>query len=127
MKKIFFFFTLSVIAFIFIGTAVFLYNKSQEKPVEYETTTPFITTIVKKTVATGKILPRKEIEIKPQVSGVIDQLFVEAGDEVKKGDLLARIELIPDMEHLSSAESQYETAKISLNNAKLEYERQKEL
>ncbi|VUD52954.1 Macrolide export protein MacA [Thalassocella blandensis] len=127
MKKIVFFFFLGLIAFIFIGTAVFLYNKSQEKPVIYQTTQAFQTSIVKKTVATGKILPRKEIEIKPQVSGVIDTLFIEAGDQVKKGDLLARIELIPNMEHLSSAESQLETARINLRNATLEYEKQKEL
>lgn len=112
---------------LFVGTAVFLYQKSQEVPVVYETTTPFVTDIVKKTIATGKILPRKEIEIKPQVSGVVDQLFVEAGDEVKKGDLIARIELIPDMEYLNRAESQLESAKISFENAKSEMERQKSL
>lgn len=127
MKKIVFFLSLSFIAVIFVGTAVFLYNKSQEKPIVFETATAFTTNIIKKTVATGKILPRKEIEIKPQVSGVIDKLFVEAGDIVKKGDLIARIELIPNMEHLSSAESQLETARINLRNAKLEYDKQKEL
>lgn len=127
MKKVFLFLTLAIFASIFIGTAVFLYNKSQEKPVIYEVTKPFTTSIVKKTVATGKIVPRKEIEIKPQVSGVIDTLYVEAGDEVKKGDLIARIELIPDMEHLSNAESNLESSKLNLQNAQLEYEKQKEL
>lgn len=127
MKKFFLILISLVIVAVFIGTAVFLYQKSQEKPVIYETATAFKTDIVKKTVATGSIKPRKEIEIKPQVSGVVDKLFVEAGDVVNKGDLMARIQLIPDMEHLSTAESRLESARINLRNSKLEYERQKVL
>ncbi len=127
MKKIIWSLVGVGILVLFVGTAVFLYQKSQEVPVVYETTKPFVTDIVKKTIATGKILPRKEIEIKPQVSGVVDQLFVEAGDEVKKGDLIARIELIPDMEHLNRAESQLESAQISYENAESEVNRQKAL
>ncbi len=126
-KKITFFVSISAILLLFIGTAVFLYNKSQEKPVVYETTTPYTTTIVKKTVATGKIIPRKEIEIKPQVSGVIDTLYAQPGDLVNKGDLIARIELIPDMEYLSNAESSFEKARLNLKNAELEYKKQKQL
>jgi HlyD family secretion protein len=127
MKKFFLTLISLIIVVVFIGTAVFLYQKSQEKPVIYETATAFKTDIVKKTVATGSIKPRKEIEIKPQVSGVVDKLFVEPGDIVNKGDLIARIQLIPDMEHLSAAESRLESARINLQNAKLEYERQKVL
>lgn len=127
MKKIIWSIVALALLVVFIGTAVFLYNKSQEAPVVYETTTPFITDIVRKTIATGKILPRKEIEIKPQVSGVVDQLFVEAGMTVAKGDLLARIELIPDMEHLNSAESQLEAALINFKNAEAEMLRQQQL
>ena len=127
MKKIFLIFIALITIAVFIGTAVFLYQKSQEKPVIYETASAFKTDIVKKTVATGSIKPRKEIEIKPQVSGVVDKLFVEAGDVVSKGDLIARIQLIPDMEHLSTAESRLESARINLKNAQLEYERQKVL
>jgi len=112
---------------LFIWTAVFLYQKSQQKPVVFETTHAFKTDIVKKTVATGKIEPRREIEIKSQVSGVVDKLFIQAGDHVKKGDLLARIELIPNMERLSSAESNLETAKLSMENDKKEFMRQKKL
>ena len=127
MKKTFLILLTLIVAAVFIGTAVFLYQKSQEKPVVFETATAFTADIVKKTVATGSIKPRREIEIKPQVSGVIDELFVEAGDQVEKGDLIARIKLIPDMEHLSAAESRLEAAQINLRNAKLDYERQKTL
>ncbi len=116
-----------VILGVFVWTAVFLYNKSQEKPVIFETATPFVTDIVKKTVATGKILPRKEVDIKPQVSGVVDKLFVEAGTDIKKGDLIARIQLIPDMEHLNGAESRLEIAELNMENAKEDLDRNKKL
>ena len=127
MKTISLIFITLIIATLFIGTAVFLYQKSQEKPMFFETATAFTADVVKKTVATGSIRPRKEIEVKPQVSGVVDKLFVEAGELVEKGDLIARIQLIPDMEHLSSAESRLDSARINLKNSKLDYERQKTL
>ena len=79
MKKIFIYLVLAGIAALFIGTAWFLYQKSIEKPVVYETAGAFVIDIVKKTVATGKIVPRREVEIKSQVSGVTETLFVEAG------------------------------------------------
>jgi len=112
---------------LFVGTAVFLYQKSQQKPVIFETNKAFRTDIIKKTVATGSIKPRKEIVIKPQVSGVVDKLYVEAGAIVNKGDLLARIQLIPDMEHLSNAESRLASARINLKTAKLKLNRQTQL
>lgn len=127
MKKFIWFVTLGLIAAVFIGTAVFLYNKSQEKPVVYQSDDVFRTTIVKKTVAVGKVIPRREVEIKSQVSGVVEQLFVEAGQTVKKGDIIARIALVPNMMMLNQAESQLETAKLNLQNVTVEFERQKKL
>ncbi len=127
MKKfILIFISISILS-IFIGTAVFLYQKSQEKPIIFDTNKAFRTTIIKNTVATGSIKPRKEIEIKPQVSGIIDKLYVESGAIVNKGDLLARIQLIPDMEHLSNAESRLELSRINLKTAKLNLDRQSQL
>jgi HlyD family secretion protein len=118
-------------ALIIIGafgyTFYFLYEKSQEKPVVYETTTPFIQTIIKKTVATGSVVPRNEIAIKPQVSGIVDEIFVEPGDYVNKNDLIARIKIIPNMINLSNAESRVKQAKISLRAAQTEYDRMKQL
>ncbi len=112
---------------LFVGTTVFLYRKSQESPVVFETTQPFVTDIVHKTVATGNIVPRKEVAIKSKVSGVVDEIFVEAGQTVERGHLLARIELIPDMAFLSNAESALETARINFRNAESELARQKSL
>lgn len=127
MKKLVWFAILALIAFIFIGTAVFLFNKSQEKPVVYETDAPFKTTIIKKTVAIGKVIPRKEVNVTSQVSGVVEKVYVVAGQTVKKGDLIARITLAPNMVMLNSAESQLQSAEINLKNAEDELERQKKL
>jgi len=120
-----------LVALIIIGafgyTFYFLYQKSQEKPVVFETTTPFKQTIIKKTVATGSVVPRNEIAIKPQISGIIDELYVEPGNFVKRGDLIARVRIIPNMINLSNAESRVKQAIISLRAAQTEYDRMKPL
>jgi HlyD family secretion protein len=127
MKKIIWFCVLGLVAIIFIGTAVFLYKKSQQAPVVFQSDAVTKTTIVKKTVAIGKVIPRREIEVKSQVSGVVEQLFVVAGQKVKKGDILAKITLRPSMLQVNQAESQLESAKINLQNTEVEYQRQKKL
>jgi len=127
MKTFFKIFILVVIVGIFIFTIYFLYNKSQAKPVVFETSTPVVTNIIKKTVATGSVVPRKEIEITPKVSGIIEEIYVEEGKIIHKGDLIAKVRIIPDMVNLNNAESRVNRAKISLENAQQNYDRQKEL
>ncbi|HEY6527182.1 MAG TPA: efflux RND transporter periplasmic adaptor subunit [Cellvibrionaceae bacterium] len=127
MKKFFAILMGLVTAGLFIGTAVFLYSKNKQKPVVYATVQAAKVDIVKKTVATGQIVPRKEIEIKSQVSGVMQELYVQAGQLIKKGDLIAKIEIIPNMQVLSSAESQMDRARLNLENAQKDFERQKNL
>ena len=112
---------------IFGYTIYFLYQKSQTKPVVYETSNPVISNVIKKTTATGSVIPRKEIEIKPVVSGIIDALYVVEGQQLKKGDLIAKIRIIPNMINLNNAKSAVETSKIKLEDAKRNYERQLEL
>jgi HlyD family secretion protein len=116
-----------IILVVFAGTIVYLYRKSQAKPVVFETTTATISNIVKKTVATGKVVPRKEIEIKPQISGIISELYVEPGQKVKVGDMIAKVRIIPNMISLNEAESRLNRAKISLDDARTNYDRQKTL
>jgi HlyD family secretion protein len=118
---------LVVILAIFAVTIIYLYRKSQEKPVTYQTEAAFITNIIRKTVATGSVIPRKEIEIKPQVSGIVEELFVEAGKKVRQGDILARVRIIPDLVTLNNAEARLEKAKITMEDAKINYDRQKKL
>ncbi len=112
---------------LFIGTGYFLYQKSQEPPVVYETEAPFKTDIVKKTIATGTIVPRKEVALKSQVSGVVEKLYVEEGATVKVGDAIAKIRIIPNVVALNNAQTQLQTARINLENATKEMQRQKEL
>ncbi len=109
---------------VFGYTIYFLYQKSQTKPIVYETTTPIISDVIKKTTATGSVVPRKEIEIKPVVSGLIDELYVEEGQVLKKGDLIAKIRIIPNMINLNNAKSAVEVQKIKLEDAKRNYDRQ---
>ncbi|MDA3906038.1 MAG: efflux RND transporter periplasmic adaptor subunit [Bacteroidales bacterium] len=127
MKKIFRILLIAILIGAFGGTMFFLYNKSKTKPDVFETKNPFISTVILKTVATGSVVPRYEIEIKPQVSGIIDELFVEAGDRITKGQVLARIKIIPDMVTLNSAETRLNKAKINYEDAKIDYDRQQKL
>ena len=116
-----------LIAVTFIGALYYLYQKNQEDPVVYETEEPSEQTIVKKTVATGKIVPKEEVLIKPNISGIIDEIYIEAGDRIKAGDLIAKIRVIPNVSSLQSAQDNVATARINLDNERKVYERQKEL
>ena len=127
MKRIMKFLILGVIALVFVGTIVFLYRKSQAAPVVFQIDSPAKMTIIKKTVATGKVIPRREIEVKSQVSGVVEKLYVTAGQTVKKGAIIARISLRPNMLNVSSAEAQVAAARINLRNQAADMERYKKL
>jgi HlyD family secretion protein len=108
-------------------TMFFLYSKSQTPPVVFQTLTPFDTVVIKKTVATGSIIPRKEVNMKSRVSGVVEKFYVVAGQEIKEGDIIARIKIIPSMANMQSAETRISQAKVSFDNAAIEYERNKKL
>lgn len=127
MKRVVPFLVVVAVAGVFGGTLYFLYQKSRRPPVVFETQAPLITDIVKKTVATGSLVPRQEIEIKPRVSGVISKLYVEPGQVIAKDALIADIQIIPDMLDLNRAESAVGSARISFENAKRELERNRGL
>ncbi len=123
MKKFLRIFMWCVIAAIFVGTFVYLFMKSRPEAEVFELVSPTTGTIERNTVLTGKIEPRDEIEIKPQVSGIISEINVEEGDMVQAGDIVAKIKIVPDEGQLSSALSRVETAKISLEDARVKHER----
>ena len=127
MKKIFRILGVTLLVVVFGGTIAFLYTKSKKKPDVYETKTPVISNVIQKTVATGSVVPRQEIEIKPQVSGIIDEIYVEAGDRIEKGQIIAKINIIPDMVNLNAAESRLKRAEIDFQDAKIDYDRQQKL
>ena len=127
MRKIFKILGIVILVGIFGGTIYFLYTKSKKVPDVYETKNPFVSNVIRKTVATGSVVPRKEIEIVPQVSGIIDELYVVAGDFVKKDQVIAKIKIIPDMVNLNNAENRLNRAKLSADDAKVDFDRQQKL
>lgn len=116
--------------FLIIGSILlggYFYKKSNKDPVVYDITKPEILDIIKKTVATGSIKPRLEVHIKPQVSGVVEELYLEPGLMVKKGERIAKIKLVPSQVNINSAQSSVELARIRFKESQRELERQKEV
>ena len=117
----------AIIALIFIGTFVFLWQKSQPKEIVYSEFTPKLDSLQKTTIITGKIEPRNEVYVKPQISGIITEILKEAGDYVQQGEVIAKVKVIPDMGSLSNAEARVRLADINLEQAKVDYDREKNL
>lgn len=111
----------------FGATLVFLYFKSRDEAPVFKTQSAEVTDIIKKAVATGKIVPRREVQIKPRVSGIIKALFVKPGDVVENGTLIAEIRIIPDMAALTRAEATVRSAHIAIKHATAELKRGEEL
>ena len=107
--------------------AAYFIKTNDKSAIVYETKTIINTSIEKKTVITGKVIPEDEVEIKPQIQGIIDALFVEEGDKVKTGDLLAKIKVVPNEQNLNAAEGRVANSKIVLKNAQIEFKRNKNL
>lgn len=112
---------------LFAGTVVFLVAKSRKPETVYQTEAPKRATIIKKAVATGSVVPRQEVEIKPRVSGIVESIAVEPGQLVKEGDLIARIRLVPDMVNLSNAQNRVARAENDFATAQQDYDRNKAL
>lgn len=107
--------------------AAYFIKTNNKSAIEYETETAIITSIERKTVVTGKVIPEDEVEIKPQIQGIIETLFVEEGDLVNTGDLLARIKVVPNEQNLNAAQGRLANSKLVLKNAKIDYDRSKDL
>ncbi|MGB1284056.1 MAG: efflux RND transporter periplasmic adaptor subunit [Polaribacter sp.] len=118
---------LIIIGVLFIAALIWFGKKNKKSIVEYETEKPFKTTIVKKTVATGKVTPLEEIEIKPQITGIIDRVLLLEGAKVKKGDLIAKVRVVPNEQSLISAKGRVDNIRIRLKNAEISYKRNKNL
>lgn len=127
MKKYLKITLLVIVAAIFVGTFVFLYQKSKPKTTIYEVVTPEVVDLQKTTVATGKVEPRDEILIKPQISGIVDEVYKEAGETIKKGEVIAKVKVIPELGQLNSAESRVRLSEISAAQAETDFGRVKKL
>ncbi|MGR4838151.1 MULTISPECIES: efflux RND transporter periplasmic adaptor subunit [unclassified Bacteroides] len=118
---------LVVVAALFIWTFVFLYQKSRPKVAVYETVTPEVTDLEKNTVATGKVEPRDEVLIKPQISGIVSEVYKEAGQTIKKNEVIAKVKVIPELGTLNSAESRVRLAGINATQAETNFARTQKL
>ena len=120
----------TAIAFLFFGAAFamgYFIKTNAKSLIDYDTKTPKILSIENKTVVTGKVIPEDEVEIKPQISGIIEKLYVEEGDLVANGDLLAKVKVVPNEQSLNTAKGRLSNAKLVLRNAEVEYSRNKQL
>jgi HlyD family secretion protein len=127
MKKYFKIVIAALVALVFIGMFVFLWMKSQPKPDVYEEFTPEVMDLKKTTVVTGKIEPRNEVNVKPQISGIIAEIMKEAGEHVQAGEVIARVKVIPDMQQLSSAQARVRLATVNAQQAKTDLDREQVL
>jgi HlyD family secretion protein len=127
MKKIRGIILLVILGLVVVWTFVVLWNKSRPKVDVYEIVTPTVETIENKTIATGRVEPRYEILIKPQISGIVSDVMKEAGEKVVVGEVIATVKVIPEMGQLNSAESRLRVSDINLKQIQAEYERQQRL
>lgn len=109
------------------GTFVFLWNKTRPVKEIYAIVTPHVDTIEKRAVATGKVEPRDEVAIKPQISGIVSEVYKEAGELVRQGEVIAKVRVVPEMATLNSAESRVNVARINLEQTRRDFGRIEEL
>lgn len=127
MNKIVRYLLIALIVFGVLFAAAYFIKSNSKASITYETQTALITSIEKKTVATGKVIPEDEVEVKPQVQGILESLFVEEGNFVQEGQLLAKIKVVADEGQLNSAKGRLANTKIILKNAEIEFNRNKTL
>ncbi len=127
MNKIVKYILIGILVLGALWAAAFFIKSNSKEAITYETQNPFISNIEKKTVATGKVVPEDEIEIKPQISGIIQKMYLQEGEKVKAGDLIATIKVVPNEQSLNQARGRVRNAELALNNIKIEYNRNKTL
>jgi len=118
---------LIAIALVFFGALYYLYTKNQEPPVVFQTEKTEVKTIIKNTIATGNIVPDEEVLIKPNISGIIQEVYIKAGESIKAGDLIAKIKVVANVSTLNNTQNQVQSAKIDLDNQEKLFQRQKVL
>ena len=127
MKKFFRIFWISLLVLVFLGTMVFLWMKSRPEVQTWQLLSPQTRSISNSIIATGKVEPSNEVQIKPQISGIIDDIHYDPGDDVKVGDVLATIKVVPEMSSLNSAEGRLRVAEINYDKALREHRRNEDL
>lgn len=127
MKRVLKYIVFALIAAVVIWTFVFIFKKSRPETVNYQELTATRDTVQRTTVITGKIVPRDEVNIKPQINGIIAELYKEAGQEVQENEVIAKLKVIPEMSSLSSAQSRVRLAELNLEQEQTNFNREKQL
>ena len=127
MKKIGKIVKIALVVLLVLGTFVYLFKRSQPKEIQYQELKPTMGSISKSTVVTGSIQPRNEVNVKPQISGIVAELYKEAGQTVQQNEVIAKVKVIPDMSQLSSAQSRVRLSELNLKQAQINYDREKAL
>ncbi|RPG60554.1 MAG: efflux RND transporter periplasmic adaptor subunit, partial [Flavobacteriaceae bacterium TMED206] len=127
MKKIIRYLLLFTVIFSGLFSIAYFIKSNSKGNITYETKTPFITNIERKTVATGKVIPEDEVEIKPQVQGILSQIYVEEGNFVKQGDIIAKIKIVPDEGQLNSAKGRLANSRLVFKNSEIDFKRNQNL
>jgi len=117
----------TAVATVFVGTFAYLYQRSKPKEIQYQELTPTTGDVFKSTVITGKIQPRDEVNVKPQINGIVAEVYKKAGETVQQNEVIAKLKVIPDMSSLSSAQSRVRLTEMSLKQAQIDYDREKAL
>ncbi|WP_158975583.1 MULTISPECIES: efflux RND transporter periplasmic adaptor subunit [unclassified Cellulophaga] len=127
MKKVIKYVVIGLLVLAALWAAMFFIRTNKKSSITYDTQKPFISNVEKKTVATGKVIPEDEIEIKPQISGIIEEVYLKEGAKVKAGDLIAKIKVVPNEQSMNQAGGRVKNAQLALNNTKIEFDRNKVL
>ncbi len=127
MKKVLKYAGITIGSIAILWAAAFFIKSNSKSAIVYETTQAFISDVERKTVATGKVIPEDEVEIKPQISGIIDEIFLEEGVQVKAGDLIARVKVVPNEQTLNQALMRVKSSEVNLANSEIEFDRNKKL
>lgn len=127
MKKFGKILMITLIALVFLGTFGYLFKRSQPKEVQYQELTASKRDISKGTVVTGKIQPRDEVNVKPQLNGIVAEVYKKAGETVQQNEIIAKLKVIPDMSQLASAQSRVRLSEVNLKQAQTNHEREKKL
>jgi HlyD family secretion protein len=125
--KILKYFAIGILVLGAIFATLYFVKTNSKTLIEYDVQVASIQNIEKKTVVTGKVIPEDEVEIKPQISGIIEELYVEEGDLVSNGDLLAKVKVVPNEQALNSAKGRLSNTLILLKNAEVEFKRNETL
>ena len=117
----------ALIGLVFLGTFFYLFKRSQPNEIQYQELSPAMGSISRSTVVTGKIQPRDEVNVKPQISGIVAEVYKEAGQMVQQNEVIAKLKVIPDMGQLSSAQSRVRLSEVNLKQARTNFNREKAL